>query len=161
MPITASTYAAGHAQRDGTRYVRERHTHSDGRVIEREYGPVDAAKIDCQAVADAYARRLDAALADQELQAIVDGLLAVTAAKERSKERLAEALRDLLRQYKGVELCRLARRVLALIASGQVTDADWRIAFGGLTVNQWNTVKNTLTGWASALNTVENAAAGF
>lgn len=160
MPIVASAYVLGHAQRDGRRYVQERHSHSDGRAFTREYGPVDEKMVDCQAVADAYARRIEAALADQELRAIVDGLLAVTEAKERSKARLAEAVRDLLRQYKGIELCRLARRVLALIASGEVTDADWRSAFG-LNASQWNTVKTTLTGWANALATVENAAAGF
>lgn len=160
MPIVSSTYALGHAQRDGRRYVQERHLHSDGRTIEREYGPVDEKAVDCQAVADAYARLIDAALADTELRQIIDGLLGVAGAKEHSKAKLAEAVRDLLRQYKGVELCRLARRVLALIASGEITDADWRAAFA-LNASQWNNVKTTLTGWANALATVEGAASAF
>lgn len=69
MPIVSSTYTVGHAQRNGSRYVRERHTWDDGVVTDIEYGPIQTAKADLQAIADARARQLEADRDVQETEA--------------------------------------------------------------------------------------------
>ena len=57
--ITSSTVAAGHAQRDGRRYVVETHAHDDGSVERIEYGPITTHRVDLQAIADGRARALN------------------------------------------------------------------------------------------------------
>ena len=71
MPIVSSEYRLGHAQRDGRRYVTERHTLDTGEVIAREYGPVG--EIDYAAVMTAEAARIEQALADAEFEGLIGG----------------------------------------------------------------------------------------
>lgn len=69
MAIVNSTFAVGHAQADGRRYVTETHVDSAGDVHVREYlAPVGA---DHAAIAAGYA----AALADRLAEAELEGLL--------------------------------------------------------------------------------------
>jgi len=71
MPIVSSTYTVGHAQRDGSRRVVERHTWDDGSVTELEYGPVP--EVDYQAIANARAVRLQEQAAEQEFEGVIGG----------------------------------------------------------------------------------------
>ena len=71
MPVIASQFAVGHAQRDGRRYILERHTLGTGEVIAREYGPVG--EIDYAAVMTAEAARIEQALADAEFEGLIGG----------------------------------------------------------------------------------------
>lgn len=68
MAIVSSTYTAGHAQRNGARYVRERHTWDDGTMTVIEYGPIMTDKVDLQAIADDRARRMEADKATQAVE---------------------------------------------------------------------------------------------
>lgn len=70
MPIVSSTHTVGHEQRDGRRYVAERHTDSTGAVFVVEYGPVPV--IDYVAVRDARAAAISDQLAEAEAQALAD-----------------------------------------------------------------------------------------
>lgn len=71
MPIVSSTFIVGHEQVDGRRYVREQHTDSVGGVHTVEY--LAAVGTDYQAVADARAVTIDAQLAEQEFEEIING----------------------------------------------------------------------------------------
>ena len=83
MPIRRSTVTLGHEQADGRVYVRERHEWDDGAVTEVEYGPIAAAKVDLDEVAQTRAARLVAAQAEEmtrardeeQLRAKVDAVL--------------------------------------------------------------------------------------
>lgn len=63
MSIVSSSYTVGHAQRDGRRYVTERHTDDDGGVYEVEYLAPDGT--DYQAVMQARATAITEQLAAQ------------------------------------------------------------------------------------------------
>lgn len=158
MPVVSSTHTLGGVQADGRRWVIEDHTDGMGKHHFAEYLAADGT--DYVSIRTARAAQITLQLADQELQAIVNGLLSASSPNEMSKAVLAERMRDLLRQYTGIELCRLSARVLATITRGEITDAEWRTAFG-LTVNQWNNVKTQLTTWANALAAVEAAKSTF
>ena len=72
MPITSSTFVIGHAQSDGSRRVTETHTWDTGdppTVI--EYGPIQTAGLDLQAIADARAARLEVSAAESEAEKII------------------------------------------------------------------------------------------
>lgn len=71
MAILSSTFAVGHAQADGRRYVTERHTDDAGGVHEREY--LAALGADHAAIAAAYAVELADELAAGEFEAILNG----------------------------------------------------------------------------------------
>jgi hypothetical protein len=71
MPIVSSAYTVGHAQRDGSRRVVERHTWDDGSVTELEYGPVPV--VDYQAIANARAVRLQEQAAQAEFEELIGG----------------------------------------------------------------------------------------
>jgi hypothetical protein len=158
MPITSSTHTLGTVQVDGRRWVTEDHTDNLERHHFVEY--LAAVGADYVAIRTGRAAQINLQLADQELQNIVNGLLSAASPNEMSKAVLAERMRDLLRQYTGLELCRLSARVLATITSGEITDAEWRTAFG-LTVNQWNNVKSQLQAWSDALTVVNAAKSTF
>ena len=69
MAIVNSTFAVGHSQADGRRYVTEAHTDSAGGVHVREYlAPVGA---DHAAIASAYAVDLADRLAEAELEGLL------------------------------------------------------------------------------------------
>jgi hypothetical protein len=74
MPIVESSFAVGHAQRDGRRYVTERHTDHLGRVHEREY--LAAPDTDHAALLAAHAATLQQQLREDELLVIEAALFA-------------------------------------------------------------------------------------
>ena len=158
MPIVSSTHTLGKVQVDGRRWVVEDHTDSLARHQFVEYlAPIDA---DYVAIRTARAAQITVQLADQELQNIVNGLLSAASPNEMSKAVLATRIRDLLRQYTGLALCQLAKRVLATITNGEMTDAEWQTAFG-INGPTWNNIKTQLTTWANSLITVEAAKSTF
>jgi len=74
VPIISSTYAVGHAQANGSRYVTETHVWDTGdppTVI--EYGPVMTEALDLQAVANARAVQLQEQAAQAEFEALIGG----------------------------------------------------------------------------------------
>ncbi|TXH15055.1 MAG: hypothetical protein E6R03_08025 [Hyphomicrobiaceae bacterium] len=73
MPIVSSTYTVGHAQANGSRYVRELHTWDDGSVSDIEYGPIMTEGKDLQAIADARAAQLEERAAAQEFEELIGG----------------------------------------------------------------------------------------
>ena len=158
MPIVSSTHSLSTVQVDGRRWVIEDHTDNLGKHTLVNY--LAAVGADYVAIRTARAAQLNVQLADQELQNIVNGLLSAASPNEMSKAVLATRIRDLLRQYTGLALCQLAKRVLATITSGEMTDAEWQTAFG---VNgpTWNNIKTQLTTWSNSLTTVEAAKSTF
>lgn len=90
MPVLSSQFSLGHPQKDGRRYVTERHTLDTGEVIVREYGPVG--EIDYAAVAAGKAAQIEAEIAsrlDAETLAVQE-----SAAREKVAAVLAEAQRS-------------------------------------------------------------------
>lgn len=72
MSIVSSTYTLDdHAQADGRKYVTEMHTDSVGTVHTERY--LAAVGADYQAIANARAAVIAAALADAEAEAITNG----------------------------------------------------------------------------------------
>lgn len=74
MPIVSSTYVAGHAQANGSRYVTETHVWDTGdppTVI--EYGPIMTDSVDLQAIADARAVQLQEQAAQAEFEGLLGG----------------------------------------------------------------------------------------
>ena len=67
--LTSSYHVDHHAQRDGRRYVRERHVEGDGTVHEYLYLAADGT--DYQAILDARAASILAMLADAEFAALI------------------------------------------------------------------------------------------
>jgi uncharacterized protein YyaL (SSP411 family) len=59
--VLSSSYTVGHAQRDGRRYVSERHETDDGQVIEQSY--LAATDADYEAILQDHAAQIDASLA--------------------------------------------------------------------------------------------------
>jgi len=86
VPVVASEFSVGHAQRDGRRYITERHVLDTGEVVVREYGPV--VEIDYAAVAQVKAAQIDASIAERE----ADEAQAADAAAAR--EKVAAVLAD-------------------------------------------------------------------
>lgn len=72
MPIVSSTHTLGHAQRDGRRYVTERHTDHTGRVHVREY--LAAPGVDTDALMAAQAAALGEQLRADQLTQIESDL---------------------------------------------------------------------------------------
>jgi hypothetical protein len=60
VQVLSSRFEAGVPQHDGRRYVHEWHELDTGEVYEREYGPVDVSLIDPGAVAENFARQMEA-----------------------------------------------------------------------------------------------------
>lgn len=139
MTISSSSFAAGHAQADSRRYVREEHTDHLGAVHVREYGPVPES-VDCAALLVANAARLEEALADGEF---ADRLarIGALALQHQTAAQFAARLRERYRGLEREDVARLAWWIIEQIAAGHVTDAQVRNAFG-LTVQQYNSFKS-------------------
>lgn len=70
MSIVTSTYAVGHAQPDGRKYVVESHTDDVGQAYRVEY--LAAVGTDYGAVMTARAAQINDQLAEAEAQALID-----------------------------------------------------------------------------------------
>jgi len=75
MPITSSQYAIdAHAQANGSHYVTETYTSSDGRVITQKYLlPAGQGATEAQVLLDAREAGLNTLLAQQEAESVIDG----------------------------------------------------------------------------------------
>ena len=75
MAIVTSIFAMdAHTQRDGTRWVKETHTDSTGRVQTCLYKlPAGQGEVDAQARKDARVPYLNDQLAEAEAQAVLNG----------------------------------------------------------------------------------------
>lgn len=98
MAIVSSAASAGHAQRDGRRYVVETHEHDDGSVERIEYGPIVTNMVDLQAIADERARsmndeRAERGVEQQERKAAEEKAAAVLAAAVTRGELTEDEIR--------------------------------------------------------------------
>ena len=66
MSIVSSISIVGHAQANGHKRVREEHTDHLGNVYKVEYGPIDVALVDINAVRTARSAQIEQDLADEE-----------------------------------------------------------------------------------------------
>lgn len=72
MPIVSSVVAVGHPQIDGRRYATESHTTNLGEVVQVDY--LAAVGTNYQAVANVRAVLIAAGLAQQEFEALLNGV---------------------------------------------------------------------------------------
>ena len=75
MPVVSSNHAIdAHAQANGSHYVTETFTSSDGRVIAQQYLlPAGLGAIEAQVLLDAREAGLNTLLAQQEAESVIDG----------------------------------------------------------------------------------------
>lgn len=111
MAIVESSFAIGHAQRNGSRYVTETHVWDTGEVTTLEYGPIQTKDADLQAIADARARQIetdrataetekqDRAAAEQKLATVLDD--AVKAGTVTDEELAKLGMLDVKRKAEG------------------------------------------------------------
>lgn len=76
--------------------------------------------------------------------------------KHQTAQEFVARFREAYRNADRERLVQLARFILAKIASGDITDAQCRTAFG-LNVTQWNTLKTKMQSFVTASNTVQSA----
>lgn len=152
--MQASSYVVGHNQKDGRRFVIERHTDDAGLEHVVEYGPTDS--VDYQTTLLARAAQMDADLADHELTNCIDA--GVVRTQYQTGAQFAARFRQRYLNARREEAARMATWVIDRITAGHLTDLQVRTAFG-LTTTQYNALKtrwNTLrTQWLAI-----NAAAG-
>lgn len=77
--------------------------------------------------------------------------------RHQDSQQFLVRLRDRYRNAAGPVAIHLGERILALIASGDLTDVQCRAAFGNLTASQWNVVKTRINNRITARNTVRGA----
>jgi hypothetical protein len=159
VPIVSSTCLVGHLQRDGRRYVIERHTDHLGAVHEREYlAPFG------QTEPERDALLAQSAIDIAGLLAIAEYLLRVSAdgwegpLEHQTAAQFADKLRFEYRESMRERVCYLAWWLLRRINEGSFTDAQVRNAFG-MTTQQYGTFKtNKLEPfhdhWAAVLTAV-------
>jgi len=75
MPIVSSDYVIdAHAQANGSHYVTETFTSSDGRVITQQYLlPAGQGATEAQALLDAREAQVNTSLAEQEAESVING----------------------------------------------------------------------------------------
>jgi hypothetical protein len=76
--------------------------------------------------------------------------------KHQTAAEFVTRFREAYRNAERERLVQLAKFVIDRIASGDITDAQCRTAFG-LNVSQWNTLKTKMTNYITAHNTVQSA----
>lgn len=76
--------------------------------------------------------------------------------KHQTPEQFLARLRAEYREAVGDRLLTLARYVLNSVAVGDVTDAQYRVAFGRST-SQWTSLKNRMNTLVNARNTLDTA----
>ena len=142
MPVTSSTFQLdARPQVDGRRFCRETHVLAYGDPIVVEY--LSAVGADNQAIMDARVPRVDAQLADAEIQNIINGVVSGASPREMSRAQMAERLRTLLQTTSGVEQCQIATRILGMIEGGEMTDAEFRAALG-VNTPTYNNIKTQM-----------------
>lgn len=76
--------------------------------------------------------------------------------KHQTVQQFVSRFREAYRNADRERLVQLARFVLSRIASGDITDAQCRSAFG-LNATQWTALKTKMQNYISAANTVQSA----
>lgn len=138
--MQASSYVVGHNQKDGRRFVIERHTDDAGLEHVVEYGPTDS--VDYQTTLLARAAQLDEYLADHEFAACVeDGTVRI---QYQTAAQFAARFRQKYRAASREEAARLATWIIDRITAAQLTDLQVRTAFG-LTTTQYSAMKTRWT----------------
>lgn len=77
--------------------------------------------------------------------------------KHMNQTQFATRLREAYRNGERARLVLISRFILARIAAADITDAQCRTAFGGLTVAQWNALKAKMQAYIDADNAVRAA----
>jgi hypothetical protein len=139
MAIVSSVFKLGHAQKDGRRYVIERHTDDAGGVHQFEYLAADG---DHNAVMLSRVPQLEEQLADREFRQTINADSAFTL-NHQTAAQFAARLREVYRTLEKEEVCRVAWWLIRRILAGHVTDNQVRNAFG-MTVQQYNNFKTRL-----------------
>lgn len=150
MIVSTVVTPDNHIQRDGRRYVTERHTDHVGVEHLHVYKSVDGA--DYQAVAQARVTKIEQALAESEfLEAIeFEGWKPLV---HQAGAQFAARFRARYRDASQVECAKMAKWILDRIDAGDFTDAQVRNAFG-LTAGQWTTLKAKLTTLRTQYNAI-------
>lgn len=137
MTIVSSTAAAGHAQKDGRRYVQEIHTDHLG--AEHRYEYLAAQDADIQSILTTRAGALAILLAEREYREHIetDGWSAL---EHQTGAQFAARFRAEYQSASKARCAYLAWWIIRRLANGDVTDAGVRNAFG-MTVTQYNAFK--------------------
>lgn len=152
MAIVSSVFVVGQPQVDGRCYVRE--VHVDNAGLEHSFEYLAAVNADYNAIMLARVPLIDEQLKAAEVEACIasDRLTTVYI----TKSDLAARVRELYRNGEREALVRIARWIRRRIIAGDFTETQVRNAFG-LTVAQWDTLKQKMLAMDDALATVENA----
>jgi hypothetical protein len=141
MSIVSSVAVVGHLQRDGRRYVTERHTDHLGAVHAREYlAPFGQTQTERDALLAQHATEfaLSLAVAEYLLRVSEDGWPGPL--EHQTAAQFADKLRFEYRESVRERVCYLAWWLLRRINEGSFTDAQVRNAFG-MTAQQYGTFK--------------------
>ena len=136
-----------HLQKDGRRYVTERHTDHTGVEHLHVYKAADGANY--QAAADARKALIEQNLAETEFENLVTGEWRPLV--HQTEVQFAARLRARYKAASGVECARLAKWIMDGIDGGSFTATQVRNAFG-LTAGQWTTLSAKLTTLRSNYN---------
>lgn len=151
--IVNSTFQMGHLQKDGRRYVVERHVDSIGAVHVREY--LAGQDADHQAIMDSAAVVISDLLGHAELMTALasDGPIV---AQQQTLNQLAQRLRAYYQSSQRDECARVAAWIVVRLEAGTLTDTQMRNVFG-LTAGQWTTLRAKLVTLRDHHNAVDAA----
>ncbi len=138
--IVSSTYAEGVPQKDGRRYVVERHVDSIGAEHVREYLASQGA--DYQSIMGAAAVVISDLLGHAELMTALASEGPIVA-QQQTLNQLAQRLRAYYQTSQRDECARIAAWIIARLEAGMLTDAQMRNVFN-LTAAQWTTLRAKL-----------------
>jgi hypothetical protein len=151
MALTSS-YIVEHAQKDGRKWVREKHIDAFDREHFRYYLSTDA--MDRDAILAASAINIEEILKAGDFQKCLE--FDTVSTEYASTAEIAAYVRERYKNGAPEEVVRIARWIRRRIASGQFTETQVRNVFG-LTVTQWNNLFAKMAILESALDTVEEA----
>lgn len=147
MSIVSSTFELErHAQRDGSRYVIERHV--DGHGVEHVVSYLARGVMDHAAILAARAEQLSEQVAKREFEEAID-FDGWRPLKHQTPAEFAARLRRRYRSASSIECARIATWILDRIGDGDFTENQVRNAFG-LTAVQWSALKARLTSLRNA-----------
>ena len=155
MAIINSTFTPdAHLQKDGRRYVTERHVDHLG--VEHLFVYKAAANADYAAIMAARVPRIEEAIAESEfLEAIeYEGWKGLN---HQTEAQFAARFRARYKDASKVECAKMAKWIMDRIDAGNFTETAVRNAFG-LTAGQWTTRKAKLTSLRTNYNAVLAAA---
>jgi len=156
VPFTVSV---GHLQKDGRRYVEERHTDAIGEFARLEYLAEFSA--DFNTIATARRDQLVQSFAEQEARDVLDNReLPVPPFRTPRYQTPDEFLLKVRLRYltsKGEETCRIARWIVDRLNDGSITVGQMKITFGGIPTNTWNSINGRMDTFANSISSVDSA----